>query len=559
MASNSSTGRISDTADSDPRKQSASMPDKELSSDDTLPAREAAESPANSDDADTTADHDVEKSSPAHRTISTMAESMSAPHEFLFVSIMCLCQFCTQIGLGQCLSIIHVIGDYYGLTNPGDLSWLIAGYSLTVGTFILLSGRMGDIFGYKRMLLIGFGWWALWSMVAGLAHYSNHVLFVFARVFQGIGPSICLPNGLAILGATYRPGRKKNIIFACFGATAPGGSIVGSLFAAIFAQLAHAWWWAFYAFAIALVIIGVVASFVVPDPPPSRAAENAPSVPLWQKLDLLGGGVGVLALILFNFAWNQAGVVGWDSAYVCVCLVLGVLLLPAFIYIEKRVASDPLVPFDILTADVAFVLACVGCGWGSFGVWVYYIWQYFLTIRNLGPLLATAWICPVAVTGACAAILTGFLLSKLRAAWVMTFAMCGFLTGIILVGTVPANQIYWGQIFVTTLIIVTGMDFSFPAATIIVSNALPREKQGVGASLVNTVVNYSISLALGFAGTVEANVNDGDELKGYRGAFYFGMGLSGFGLFISVIYLIRSYVRHEDFRGGAPAEKKEEE
>jgi len=57
---------------------------------------------------------------------------------------------------------------------------------------------MGDLFGYKRMLLIGFSWFSLWSIIAGLAVYSNHVLFIFARVFQGIGPAIVLPNGLAV-------------------------------------------------------------------------------------------------------------------------------------------------------------------------------------------------------------------------------------------------------------------------------------------------------------------------------------------------------------------------
>jgi predicted MFS family arabinose efflux permease len=77
------------------------------------------------------------------------------------------------------------------------------------------------------------------------------------------------------------------------------------------------------------------------------------------------------------------------------------------------------------------------------------------------------------------------------------------------------------------LTLTIGMDMSFPAATLILSNAVSKEHQGVAASLVNTVVNYSISLGLGFAGTVEVNVNKAgktpeDLLRGYRGAFYMG-------------------------------------
>ena len=146
----------------------------------------------------------------------------------------------TQAALGQTLSILHVIGDSFGLTNPGDLSWLIAGYSLTVGTFILVAGRFGDMFGYKRMLLLGYCWFSFWSMVAGLSVYSNHVLFVFARVLQGIGPAFCLTNGLALLGAAYSPGQRKDMVFALFGATAPGGSMVGAAFAGLFSL---AWWY----------------------------------------------------------------------------------------------------------------------------------------------------------------------------------------------------------------------------------------------------------------------------------------------------------------------------
>jgi MFS family permease len=90
------------------------------------------------------------------------------------------------------------------------------------------------------------------------------------------------------------------------------------------------------------------------------------------------------------------------------------------------------------------------------------------------------------------------------------------------------------------------MDMSFPAATIILSNSVSKEHQGIAASLINTVVNYSISLGLGFAGTVEVHVNRGgktpqDVLRGYRGAWYLGMGLSGLGMVVSALFVLRGY------------------
>lgn len=105
--------------------------------------------------------------------------------EILFVGVVCVAQFSTQVSLGQTLNLVHVIGDHFHTTNPGALSWFIAGYSLTVGSFILLFGRFGDYFGYKPIFITGLCWFSLWSMIAGVSNYSNQILFVFARVIQG--------------------------------------------------------------------------------------------------------------------------------------------------------------------------------------------------------------------------------------------------------------------------------------------------------------------------------------------------------------------------------------
>ena len=105
---------------------------------------------------------------------------------------------------------MYVIGAHFGLENARQLTWLIAGFSLTVGSFVLLSGRLGDYFGHKKVLIFGFIWFSIWSIVSGLSVLDKSPpLFIVSRVLCGIGPSLCLPNALAILGSTYPPGMKK--------------------------------------------------------------------------------------------------------------------------------------------------------------------------------------------------------------------------------------------------------------------------------------------------------------------------------------------------------------
>ena len=118
----------------------------------------------------------------------------------------------------------------------------------------------------------------------------------------------------------------------------------------------------------------------------------------------------------------------------------------------------------------------------------------------------------------------------------MMASMLAFCVGTVLLATGPVQQTYWANTFVAMLVVCFGMDLSFPSGVIVLSNAMPPEHQGLAASLVNTVVNYSISIGLGMAGTVESQVNDGgrDVLKGYRGAWYLGIGLDVLGMVLAV-------------------------
>lgn len=231
---------------------------------------------------------------------SSVARPKSLVQEALFVAVICLAQFMTQAGLAQAIVFLNIIGRSFNATNPGQLSWYAAAYSLTVGTFILVAGRLGDMYGHRLMFIIGFAWFGLWSFLAGFAVWSNQILFDCCRAFQGIGPALLLPNALAIPARTYEPGPRKDMIFSIFGASAPAGYVVGGVFASIFAELA--WWpWSFWVTGIACFCFAALGILVIPRTPPPNLLKE---VSWLSQLDALGATSGITALILINFAWN---------------------------------------------------------------------------------------------------------------------------------------------------------------------------------------------------------------------------------------------------------------
>lgn len=459
--------------------------------------------------------------------------------EIFFVAVVCAAQLFTQVGLALSIALQTIIAESFHIADqPGTISWFSAGYSLTVGTFILVAGRLGDVFGHRRFLVGGFAWLGLWSALAGVAVYSGPALFAFCRAMQGMGPAFMLPNAVAILSRAYEPGSmRQNMMFSLLGATAPSGFVVGAVFASLIAQ--KAWWpWAYWVMCFACLLMAVLSVFAVPKTVKENHESDEKDT-LWKRVDLLGSAAGVTALILFNFAWNQGPVVGWTQPYTYSIMIVGILMFIAFVIFEKR-AAYPLIPFGVLKIDSFFTLACIAAGWSSFGIYTLYTWNIIVLFRGASPLLASAQFSPVVISGLCAAVGTGFALSHLRPSSVMLISMIAFATGGAILATLPIHQTYWAQIFVGVLILPWGMDMSFPAATIVLSRAMPRKHQGLAASLVSTFVNYSISIGLGLAGTVEYNINDGGRniIHGFRGALYMGVGLAGLGVVVALLFCV---------------------
>ncbi|KAK4194601.1 putative drug resistance protein [Triangularia verruculosa] len=469
---------------------------------------------------------------------------LSPFHEILFVLLICLAQILMLAGLAQAMVPAALISQSFADSTPGTMAWYSAAYGLTSATFVLPSGRVGDLFGHKKVFVSGWLWFSLWSLVVGFSGHVERsggrgtVFFCVARGLQGMGPALLVPSGQALLGRTYTPGMRKNMVLCLFGASAPLGFVMGAIFSSLFA-VRGGWPWAFWLLAILCFFLGVGSLFILPT---SRGQSCLkPGESLWAQFDVWGMVLGVSGLVLLNFAFNQAPIVSWKTPYTYFLLIIGLLLIVAFV-IHERAAPYPLIPISAMKPATNFVLGCTGAGWGCFSIWIYYTFSIVENLRGWSPLLASVSFLPAPICGLAASFLVGVLMSRVKPHWIMLISMCAFFIGSLLLATAPVHQSYWFNTFFGILIMPFGMDMSNPAAIILLSNSVSKEHQGIAASLVVTTVNYSISLALGIAGTIEVHVNDtGYELlRGYRAAQYFGTGLGFLGVLLALCFLLQS-------------------
>ncbi|KAI1110432.1 major facilitator superfamily transporter [Nemania sp. NC0429] len=462
------------------------------------------------------------------------ADSEDDDENLLFITI-CIAHLCAQAGIGQTLPIIKGLGSRFRVVNANTLSPSIAAYAVAVGTFILVASRLGEAFGHKRIFIAGLLWSAIWPLIAGASFYSTRSLFIFSRALQGLGAAFTLPTGLELLRATNPTGIRKTVLFTVYAAMPPIGLILGALVASSFVTLA--WWpWTYWAHSMTLTVVGAASFFTIPPAPQSRSLPSGASA-IILRLDIPGMVTGTMSLGLFGFAWCQAHVVGWHHSYIWIIIVMSIVLAGLFVMIEGCYAPKPLIPYSALSSEVFWILVAVGCGWSCFGIWIFYGWQLVGRLRSTPALLTTAYFSPIVVIGCVATVASRCILMRSRPHVVFCVAMLAMMIGGVLISTMPRQQTYWGQPFLSIIAMAWGAYMSVPVATFRISRAVRKTHAGIAESLVWMVTYYGVGLGLGVAGTIETKAMGGKltaqhRLRGYRAAFWTSVGFAVFGLVV---------------------------
>ncbi|KAM0344143.1 hypothetical protein ACHAPU_007865 [Fusarium lateritium] len=438
-------------------------------------------------------------------------------------------------------------------------TWPAAVINLTTAVLLLPFARLSEIHGGRFIFLGGHVWLIIWSIIAGFS--QNPTMLIACRAMQGLGPSAFLPSSVAIISRIYRPGPRKNLVFSMFGAFSCIGFYFGIFFGALSAQVLG-WKWYFFIGAFFCVSIFITGILTIP----KSQGDKRPDL----KMDWWGTVTVVPGLSLVVFALTDGGNApqGWRTPYVYVTLVLGILFLALFVYIEGWKASQPLMPAEVFKTKymtrLVFALFNV---YGCFGLWLFFASFHIESVLHIGPLLTAAWFIPLAAGGFVLAIVGGFVLHIISGQLLLIISGLGFLGSSVLFALIPDGgesntYLYWAFVFPAMLLATIGVDIAFSVTNVFITTSLPSHLQAVAGALITSLLYLGMAFWLGVG---EMAVSVHKDIKGaenvtqrsqYQIGFWTGAGLAIVSLLI--FFTLRMESAKADLTADEKAQRERE-
>ncbi|HET8604534.1 MAG TPA: MFS transporter [Marmoricola sp.] len=421
--------------------------------------------------------------------------------------------------------------------SQANLQWVVTGYALAFGGLLLLGGRLGDLYGRRRIFMLGVTIFALASGLGGLA--QNELMLIGSRGLQGLGAAIASPTALALITTTFPAGPPRNRAFSVYAAMSGVGAAVGLILGGwltglhphVFGHLLDGWRLTF----LINVPIGLAAAFAAP-----RLLAESESHP--GELDLPGAVTGTLGLVSIVYGLSRAAqpAHGWGDTGTVTALTVGALLLAVFVVVERAV-QHPLLPFRILanrTRAVAFITMMFVPA-AMFAMF-YFLSQVVQDVMGYTPLHTGVAFLPFSFGIVLAATIASRLMSHVDPRFIAGTgtALAGLallLFSRISVNDAPGNLLhvaahggqlgstvsYWGDLFPPILVMSFGMGLTFVPMTLSAVHRVDHRDSGIGSGVLNTMQQVGGALGLATLSTIAVHAMTGriqDLVAAVKGA-----------------------------------------
>jgi EmrB/QacA subfamily drug resistance transporter len=434
--------------------------------------------------------------------------------------------------------------------EPSNLAWVINSYTLLFGGFLLLGGRAADLFGRRRLFVIGVSLFTLASLLDGLAQTPGQLIAF--RALQGLGGALVSPAALSIVTTTFPEGPERTRALGVWGAIAGGGSAVGLILGGVLVE-ALSWPWVFIVNVPVGIAVAVLAYRVIPE----SKAEHAPS-----GFDLLGAATVTGGLVALVYAVVEAGEQGWGSGSTLGFGAVALVLLGAFVLVERRHAH-PLVRLGILrvrsllASNLVMLLAIAG----MFALF-YFATIYMQEVLGYSPLESGLAFLPftVGIVGGSVAAQTLIRRLGIRATIITGLLLAA--VGLVLMTRITVEGNYATELLPAMVLLAAGMGTVFVPVTVMATGGIDEEDQGLASGLINTSQQFGGALGLAVLSTLAASRTE-DRLaeagggaspaqglealvSGYHLAFLVGAGLMIAAAVLTAVLVRREHVADID-------------
>jgi EmrB/QacA subfamily drug resistance transporter len=436
-------------------------------------------------------------------------------------------------------SIQHSLG-----LKVSELEWVVTGYALTFGAFMLTGGKLADLLGRRRIFVVGLVVFTSASLACGLA--GSATVLIGARVIQGLGAAMMNPATLSIITVTFPPHQRGKAIGIWAGVSALALAI-GPLVGGFLSERVN-WNWIFF-INIPVGILAVVAAYMFITESRDTSHEQRPDFP-----GLITSTVGLFAL---TYGLIEANHYGWSSTRILVSFAIAALALGAFVLLELR-QRLPMLDLSLFKnrvfAGANTVMLLVGLA--MFGVF-FFVSLYVQEILGYSPIQAGASFLPWTLLIVLLAPQTGRLNDRVGPRWLVTGGMVVLASALFIFSRLGVGATFW-DLLPAMILGGIGMAASMPPVTATAMGAVPRDKAGVGSAVLNSMrqVGGSIGLAL-LGAIVAASVPAGgrpspsDFVTGYHHALEVGTVIALCGAVIAALTLRK--VQHAPQPAQAPA------
>ncbi|MEU6807638.1 MFS transporter [Streptomyces sp. NPDC046831] len=345
----------------------------------------------------------------------------------LLLALLAFAQLIISIDYNIVYVALPEIGDGLGFSAQ-TLQWVISAYAVAFGGFLLLGGRACDLWGPRRIFVLGLSLYGVSSLLGGLA--TDPGVLIAARAVQGIGGAFLFPATLTLVSTKFAEGKERNRAFAVWGTAGGSGMILGSLLGGVLTE-AFGWESVFFV-NVPLAVLAILFAFPLIAPDALSGSR--------RSFDLAGALTSTVGTTSVVFGLVQGPESGWGSGLIIGAFALGVALLAAFLVIEKR-SSDPLMPLRLFrNRNLSTGAAVTFFYMATFGTLLYFLTVYFQGVHGYSALeTGLAFLVPM-VAISIGAQTAGRLATKHGLRAVMIASLLVGLVGTVIVGLTLATD-----------------------------------------------------------------------------------------------------------------------